>query len=369
MADLERILDGLPEEDAHLILEIEESGKAEKDPIRRAQRQWGALCEGFPDPDQFIQKLFWIKTRNPYDPIKRFTFNTPQKRLLSMIRAMEAQGRPIRIVILKARQIGYSTFVQAQLAYRVLTRDTFRAAVVAHDAAATLELFDITDRFVQNLPFTPPMRSRGRDEIRTLSDAKYTTITAGSENAGRAMSAHWLHLSEFSKYPDADDLLAGILQTVGRHKGTAVFVESTANGMGGVGAPFHRLWEQAVSGKSMWVPLFVPWYENPDYSDPMSLEQATRFATELDDEERWLQSRHKVSLNQLSWRRSAIATECSGSPHVFKQEYPAFADEAFLHTGAPVFDLRKIQDLMKKAKDPIMRGQLVRVGTPEQATE
>lgn len=369
MPDFDRILASLSEDDGASILEIQEEGAKIKDPVERAQFEWDAFLHAFPDRDERIAKFYWIKTKNPDNPIIPFSFNYPQRKMNETIKALRAKGKPVRMVLLKARQFGGSTFLQADGCDSVLTRQSFRAAVIAHKEASTQEIFDMTTRFTRNLPFLPPMDTSARDEIRTRHDSKYTTVTAGSDDTGRATSAHWAHLSEFSRYPDAVDLMSGALQTVGRYGGTSIFIESTANGMGGIGGPFYDLCMAAQKGESDWTFLFIPWWQNEDYAIDLDDDGSQKIEETLSDEEKWLCSNFKLSYNQIAWRRSTMKTECFGNPQVFQVEYPAFPEEAFLHSGRPVFDLRRIMDLMKLAKEPIWRGQIVRRDKPVTVTE
>lgn len=370
MPDFDQILQGLPEVDAEGIREIQKMGEEKfKDPVRRTKAQWASFLEQYPEREDRIAKFFWIKTKDPFNPLVRFKYNYPQRKMHALIRELEAKQKPIRLVLLKSRQWGGSTYTQAQLCDRVLTYPHFRASVIAHDEVATQEIFDMTDRICEHLPFLPPMRAKSINEIRTAHGSKYTTVTAGSKNQGHGMNAHWIHLSEFSRYPNANDIKTGVLQTVGRKVGTAVIVESTANGMGGIGGPFYELCQNARSGKSDWVFLFIPWHENEDYALDLTAEEGAALHESLTDEEKWLGATFRCTLNQLAWRRSVLKTECDNSPERFKEQYPAYPDEAFLHSGRPVFDMQRLQDLLKHARPPKMRGMLQRVDRPTVASE
>ncbi|MFX8762587.1 hypothetical protein ABTM82_19600, partial [Acinetobacter baumannii] len=77
-----------------------------------------------------------------------------------------------------------------------------------------------------------------------------------------------------------------------------VYVESTANGVTGL---FHRLWQDAVEGRSDFIPVFIPWFESPDYrAEPGGDFHPT-------DEESTLAARHGLDLAQLAWRRRKVA--------------------------------------------------------------
>ena len=110
-----------------------------------------------------------------------------------------------------------------------------------------------------------------------------------------------------------------------------VIVESTANGFD----EFKRLWDASVNGENDFVPVFFPWFELSEYSKPYD-------GFQLTDEEKELRQRYNLTLDQLTWRRWCIKNNCGGDINLFKQEYPASPEEAFIATGACVFDTEKI---------------------------
>ena len=122
-------------------------------------------------------------------------------------------------------------------------------------------------------------------------------------------------------------------------EGTEVILESTANGAQG---EFFRLWQDAVAGRNEYVPIFIPWFETPEYQRelPKDYELIT------DEYEDWLISEFELSNEQLYWRRLKVA---EGGPRKFQQEYPAIAEEAFLVSGSNVFDPAVTKDMLGTA--------------------
>src|SRR5688572_23934097 len=148
-----------------------------------------AFRRAWPNRDDFIQNFFWIRSKEVGE-VCLLRYNDQQRQLDRHIKEQEAAGKPVRVIVLKARQTGISTYVQSAMAYRALTTKHFRCAVVAHKDESAAEIFEMTDRFVENLPFHPPLRTDRKSEIQTEWDSKYTTVTAGSSNAGRALACH-----------------------------------------------------------------------------------------------------------------------------------------------------------------------------------
>lgn len=354
---------------ADVLLGILDMVKDVEDPDEQRRRGWRLLRAAFEDKADRIQSLYFIRLKDPdggYGGISLLKFKRQQKIIHDLQRTLEAQGRPVRLVCLKARQQGVSTYAQADGIDNVLTKPHFRAAVVAHNKGASQELFEISTRIISNLLFTPDLEAQRRDEIQTKVGAKFTVLTAGNEDVGRAMNAHWLHLSELAFWENGEIILDGIVQTVARKPGTTIIVESTANGMANL---LRELWVIAIRGQSEWVPVFFPWWMEEEYQIPVNKDQVGEIHETLDSDEHWLLNdgvpmwnnpteRVKLTYQQIAWRRWCINTNCRGSLDKFKQEYPAFPDEAFLSTGQPVFDQRKLLALLAKARDPIMRGEL-----------
>jgi hypothetical protein len=151
-------------------------------------------------------------------------------------------------------------------------------------------------------------------------------------------------LSEVAFWPTtfAQNNFNGLIQAVPDMKGTAVFLESTANGMTGVFYEQYRNARQGISGYEL---FFSAWFESDEYRDES-------FPSDMmltPDEEKLVAS-YNLDLAQLWWRRRKIATN---GVDMFKQEYPATAEEAFISTGRPVFNPDYITERLKTPKAPI----------------
>jgi hypothetical protein len=117
--------------------------------------------------------------------------------------------------------------------------------------------------------------------------------------------------------------------------GTFIAVESTAQGMGGY---FYELWQRAMSGKSEWVPVFIPWFIVKEYEMELSEEERGAMLSSLTEEEKYLMSEFSpvMTLEKLAWRRKTIDIECQGKISLFQQEYPSTPEAAFLASGSMV---------------------------------
>ena len=291
-----------------------------------------------------------------------------------------AQGMPMRAIILKARKLGFSTWVQAKFMQRVTQQDFQYALTAAHRRDAGRILFDMARLMYRRLPTEEqlglginirPGWLGGTDVARmgngymTLGDrlrpeeaSTYEVMTAGGKGGGRASTPTQFHGSEVAHYEDPD-FLDGVLNAVPKERDTIVVLESTANGFN----HFHDRWQRAVAGAvdpetgSLYVPLFFGWQDNPFNSLAFPNDAARdRFERTLgdpdgggDEEEIELIETFGVTLEQLRWRRTTRDDECNGKIDTFHQEHPATPEQAFIGSGQPVFASLLVSRAIKRA--------------------
>lgn len=281
--------------------------------------------------------------------------NFSQEKLLSLVEQQMAADEPVRIIILKARQMGISTIIEGLMFTMALQMQNFRGLVVSHESDSARHLLSMTRTYwstfwAQEL-WTPSSLSQGRmGWVETNSDIHITT--ARNLGGGRSQTPRFLHASEVAFWDrDPETLMTGLLQGVPRAPGTFVFMESTANGIGNY---FHSEWKRAERGETAYIPLFLGWWEYPHYT-AWAIgrgDEVTRPLAFIDGEERvlakFLKSKGMDSAEikaRLIWRRDCIANECQGDIDKFHQEYPTTPDEAFLATGQNVFDKAKLDKI------------------------
>lgn len=313
----------------------------------------------------YIEGCLKIKTKS--GTVVPFRLNDAQKKLYAVAKRQQDAGKPVRLIILKARQLGFSTLTEGLIFHACATRKNVNALIVAHREDATANLFRMSKLFYDELPapMKPMMRSSNAQELvfenpsklRSEREAKpglrsrIRCATAGGRGIGRSDTLQCVHLSEYAFWPDGADgkaaTLAGILQAVPSLPGTMVVIESTANGF----EDFKERWDAAVAGENDFEPVFFAWFENPDYSMPVVP------GTEWTPEERDLKNAYQLTDEQLQWRRWCIANNCGGSLDMFRQEYPASPGEAFLHSGTGVFDNEQIVLRLERLPSPTGRGE------------
>ena len=313
----------------------------------------------------YIENCLKIKTKS--GTVVPFRLNDAQRKLYAVAKRQQDAGKPVRLIILKARQLGFSTLTEGLIFHACATRRNVNALIVAHREDATANLFRMSKLFYDELPapvkpmlrasnaqelvFENPSKLRSEREARPGLRSRIRCATAGGRGIGRSDTLQCVHLSEYAFWPDGADgkasTLAGILQAVPSLPGTMVVIESTANGF----EDFKERWDAAVAGENDFEPVFFAWFENPDYSMPVVP------GTEWTPEERELRDAYRLTDEQLQWRRWCIANNCGGSLDMFRQEYPASPGEAFLHSGTGVFDNEQIVLRLERLPTPAGRGE------------
>ena len=278
---------------------------------------------------------------------------------LALDAALEGQrkaGKPMRALVNKARQIGFSTSTQGKLMHRCTLRERYNALTVAHDRETGARLYRMAEVIYANLPPDPKLKPRlGQfSRRRTMHfagdahwtsgggfpDSYYVVDTAGEFQGGRGGTNRALHGSEVAFWPQILEKIVALLQTVPDDPESLIVLESTPNGFN----DWKDMWDDAEEGRSDFIAFFWPWWKEQDYvlsfaseSERERFEIADPSNPYAEDESELVKS-FDLSPEQLNWRRRAIANKCGGDLRKFHQEYPSTAEEGFVSTGGKVFD-------------------------------
>jgi len=265
-----------------------------------------------------------------------------------------------RNIVLKARQLGITSYVAARFFVQTITQPGTMTVQVAHDQESAEEIFKIVHRFWENLPMS--LRNgalqTSRANIRQIAfsrlDSEYRVATAADANAGRGMTIHQLHCSEVARWPGAAEETLTSLRAAVPEAG-AVVLESTPNGAGGV---FYEEWQKAE--ETGYTRHFFPWW----YEEAYRLEIGTE-TNALTAEEQELADRVGLSHEQIAWRR-AKRTQLRGG--LAAQEYAEDAISCFRASGECVFDLGAIERAQPICGNPVEvhDNQRLRVWFPPQ---
>lgn len=271
-----------------------------------------------------------LKIRTKSGLIKPFDLNKAQKHIHEQLEKQLRETGRVRANILKGRQQGCSTYVQARFYHKTSHKKGVRAFILTHEDEATKNLFEMAERFHNNNnPLLKP--STGAANAKELYfdklDSGYRVGTARTKGTGRSGTYQYFHGSEVAFWPHAEEHAKGVMQAIPDEDGTESIRESTANGLGNY---FHQQWKAAERGESEYINIFIPWFWQDEYRKPAPADMI------YTDEEEKLAQYYGLDKEQIAWRRQKIADlSINGADGVsaFKQEYPCNAAEAFQLTG------------------------------------
>ena len=280
----------------------------------------------------FSEKALKIRVKaGSIEPLK---LNAAQVRTHEAAEDMLLTTGAVRLLVLKARQLGISTYIEGRFYWRAIHRWGVRAFILTHRDQATANLFAIARRYHDNCPglIKPQTRASSATELDFgVLDSGYRVGTAKAVGVGRADTIQYFHGSEVAYWSNADEHMAGVLQAVPKERDTEVWLESTANGIGGL---FYNLWKATERGETEYRTLFIPWFwhdeyeekapegwapnaEFQEYAEAHSLRPEQTYWAYLKNAE--LAAANALPVDEICWR--------------FRQEYPATAAEAFQASG------------------------------------
>ncbi len=267
------------------------------------------------DASLFAEAFLYVQ--NKEKQLVRFRHNAAQRHYLA--------HRTRRDLVLKARQLGFSTAIQGEM-FRYETTRTATTATLSHDDESTQKLRRMKDRFYNNLPTGfRPKRHYANATVTTYPglDSEAVIITAGNVHTGRGGTYSHIHGSEVAYWKDAESLMEGIMQG---GNPSWIVLESTPNGAQGW---FYNACMSAMDGDSAWSLHFYPWFSDPAYC--ISLRRGEDL--EYTDEELEVIDLYNLSPEQIKWRRSKQLE----LKHHFLQAYPEDARSCFLLSGGGYF--------------------------------
>lgn len=299
-----------------------------------------------------------LKIRTKSGTVEAFALNTAQEYLHKRLEAQRAKTGRVRALVLKGRQQGVSTYIGARFYHKTSLTRGLRTFILTHEQTATDNLFGMVERYHKHSPLKPSTGAANAKELSfDILDSGYEVGTAGTKAVGRSKTVQLFHGSEVAFWPNAPTHFAGVVQAIPDLPDTEIILESTANGVGG---EFHSRWQQAEAGKGDYEAIFIPWFWQEEYrrevDTDFALSEDKSDPAELSEAE--YAELYGLTLEQMAWRRAKIYE--LNDPELFKQEYPATAEEAFQNTGhdsyikrAPVLRARKTT---AKGVGPIIGG-------------
>ena len=294
-----------------------------------------------------------------------FRLNRPQRRILGMLEDMRTAGKPIRLILLKARQWGGSTLVQIYMAWIQLVHcRNWNSVICAHLKESAANIKGMYSKLLANYPdwlldgekpkFKPFERMANTSVI-AGRECRVTIGSAESQESVRGIDAAMAHLSEVafwrnSRMKSPEQVMRSICGSIMLLPCSMVVMESTANG---TGSYFHQECERAKRGESDKQFAFVPWFEIEMYTLP--IDDYDSFIGSLTDYERMLWHRG-ATLEAIAWYRQKRKEYARHADMM--AEYPSDDIEAFCYSGERVFDRTLVEKLRRCCCPPRFEGDI-----------
>lgn len=290
----------------------------------------------------------------------RLVLNEPQRRVAAILESDRRARRPIRVIMLKARQWGGSTLVQVYMAWIQLVHcRNWHSIICSQVKDTSAGIRGMYAKLLDNYPddlrdegetlrFRPYERSTNVREIAGRG-CRVTVSSIENQDAVRGADFAMAHLSETAFWRatpthSPDDVIRAICGSIALMPDTLVVMESTANGVGNF---FHTEWMRCRDGHGDKHAVFVPWYEIGIYrlepDDPVAL------ADSLTDYELWMWHELGLTLDQIWWYRCKSREYASHEKMM--AEFPTTDSEAFAATSCGVFDRNAVERLRQSCVD------------------
>ncbi len=290
-----------------------------------------------------------------------FHLNKPQRRVLRLMERDRHTDRPIRLIMLKARQWGGSTLIQMYFAWiQSEHRTNWHSLISAHVKDSAANIRGMYSSMLATYPEelwkgdAPPKLNAWQGAVNTREIAgrgcRITLASCGGQDSARGLDISMAHLSEVAFWTqsarrDPVDFVRSVIGGVPMTPCSVVVMESTANGVGNF---FHNQWLMASENRSAFRPVFVPWYEIDMYRSECTSPQALIESFSHYEKQLWDMG---LTLEQIWWYRNKLGE--LASEEAMQAEYPTTALEAFANTGTAVFPAAEVEQLAKSCIDPI----------------
>ncbi len=323
----------------------------------------------------------YIKNKGGGDDVL-FKLTRPQRRFVARLEELRLAGKPIRIILLKARQWGGSTVSQLYMAWLMLVHKVgLNSLIIAHQGTATDGIKDMFDRMIKRYPVgllyelgasydnnEPKMVAVGKSGAIfrvPQRNCKVQLGTAERPDSCRGGDYNLVHCSEVGIWKKTDgkspeDIVRSACSGILLEPYTMIVYESTANGTGNF---FQREYDAAKRGQSQFEAMFVSWFDIEKYSMP--IDDLVAFAIHLYENRNnenenstreesgrylWWLWNMGATLEGINWY---IKERAKYNDHgQMASEYPSDDIEAFVHSGARVFDKYKVEALRPACRPP-----------------
>lgn len=297
-------------------------------------------------------KAFWSIYPKSGQKMIPFRSNRAQVIILEVIMRQIDAGLPVRIAILKARQLGISTFCCAFMQWYAQTRRGVTVLSIADKMDLPQQWMRRGRMWLEQTPelLTPSTKATNAIELwfDKLS-SRYTIASAEGKTPGVGLTLNACHFSECALWTHPDEIERQTFQGIPSEPGSIVIMESTGEN---IGDWWYKFWWAAKRGESDYAALFLPWFLEDEYSMDDS-----GFGEMGDVEERIFKL--GATRKQLAWRRWKIANDFAGDAVLFANQYPSTPTEAFLSGGHNIFSSHQVAKARETVREPVWVGDIL----------
>lgn len=281
-----------------------------------------------------------------------FRLRQQQKEVFHLAQEHLARRRRLFMLFLKARRVGLSTLATGIGQAHCIAHPGALARCIAQNAEVAAANFAMACGFREDCRDLYP--GAPKPTKKTLiwphsdgPDSQFTHHTAATVHGQRGLTSSYLHMTEAAFYP-YEGAFTSLMNTLSKDPNNICMIESTANGMEGPGEAYYQAWEAAMSGENEFLPIFLPWWDDPAYVLPEEFAQdAPRDEYErflMNDIKHWKTGKTvKLGKDRIAWFRETLSTRCEGILEKWRAEYPGTPEEAFIATGNPAFTIEEMQ--------------------------
>lgn len=295
-----------------------------------------------------------LKIANKHGQTVPFKLNSVQQKLHNFIKKYYGK-RPLRIIILKARKQGISTYVESLLYAITSQKENINSLVIAHRADAANYIFDMSKFYHDNLEIDHSYLANEleKNNAKMLEfKGKNSKLMVKVEDEVRGFDFLNAHCSEIAFYKNASKVFTALNNAIPKTNNSLLLLESTANG---VGDYFYNTWNNALTVEEWerqddiaYVKFFFPWYESEDNTLDMRADEEISYPNQYASDLIAIKKRHKLSDGQMKWYINTLKNECSGNIDTMRQEHPTTDIEAFIASGSPVFNVDYLTDMYNR---------------------
>ena len=296
-----------------------------------------------------------------------FTLNRPQRIYLKAMEELRTGGKPIDIILLKARQWGGSTLTQLYMLWIQLVHKKNWNSVICGDIEKQSSivagmLAKVIGRYPQwasggKRLTTTPYQGAQKTRVISHSNSRYSLGSAQKPDSLRSEDISMAHLTEVGLWKATqgkkpEDLVQSIFGSIAAGPYTVKVIESTAKGVGNF---FHRTWIDATERRNNFTPVFIPWFTIDLYSKPLDENEYSPFVESMDEYELHL-FELGATLEAIAWYRDK-RREMPDEWRLFS-EFPSTAAEAFQSSGRRVFRIPYVNNARQSCLSPAFIGDI-----------